>query len=881
VTNVPRWRRYLRFFRPDVSGDVDDELAFHLLMRAERNRALGMDTDVAAHDAQARFGDVATVRQTLIAHDLGRERTRGRREAFGDLLQDARFGLRSLRRSPGFATAAIVTLALSIGATSAMFSVVEAVLLRPLPFAHPETLVSLGTASAGEYAALAERLRSFSGLGLVTDAVHPVTIGTETSRLEGAAVTVNLFPLLGAAPALGRNFERAEGEVGRNDALIISDALWHRAFGGGQVLGAHVLVEGQPFTVVGVMPAGFAYPHRHVDYWQPFAIDRSNPGYVWGANGHTIVGRLARGATLASARREVAAVWPTIRHLNPLWDPGPDYGTGTQVTPLARSIVGATGPVVWLLFACVLLVLVIGCVNVANLLLARATARHRELTLRAVLGGGRGRLIKQLLTESLMLSGLGAVAGVGVAWGLVRWLAAAVPANVPRAEGIGLDGMTVAFSAAVAIVVGLLFGILPAIRATGTADASVHTAARATRGRSQHQIAELLVSGQLALAVMLVIGAALLARSLYTLRQVNPGFAAEHIIAARITPPAEGFRDSTRLAALYDPVLDRVGHLPGVTSAATVSKLPLGGEPVWGMAVRVAGQFEDGTHVLPEIAHLQSVSPEYFATMRIPVVRGRAFTTADGPRSAPVVVVSASTARKFWPGGDAVGHQLGYPFPSPWMTIVGVVADVRQDSLRDTSMTSIYMPAAQRSRLEGPEMWVVARTTADPAAVAAAIREAVRSVSPEVAVGDLRTMDTIVSASVQNARFTTVLLCAFALAALLLGAVGIYGVTSYLVGQRTREISLRLALGATPRQVVETVVRRATLVAAGGAVVGVLGALASTRALRAMLVGVTARDPATFVAVPLILLLVAVAASWAPARRAAGVDPASSLHGDS
>jgi predicted permease len=882
VSDAPRWRRYLRFARPNVAADVDEELRFHMDMRVERNLALGMSDDDARRDALTRFGDVTRVRDALVDHDQRKQEAAGRRELMADLAQDIRFGWRSLRRAPGFAVAAILTLAMGIGANAAIFSMLNAIVLRPLPYARPHELVHLsgGIGSGGEFVALRERLRSYSEIGAVVAQTHPIDDGDQTLRLEGAAITPNMLGLLGVSPILGRGFTEEEGRFGNHAVLLLGHGLWQRQFGGARdIVGRRVFVEGVPHTVIGVMPPDFRFPTKDAQYWQPYAVNPANVGYHWAVGGKTFVGRLAPGVSREQAQRELRDVWPALASLNPLWNPGPDYAREATADPLQSQVVGSTEHLLWILFGCVLLVLLIGCVNVANLLLARATARERELSVRAALGGGRGRLIRQLVTESLLLSALGAALGLAVAYGAVQALVSVLPAGVPRSDEIAVNGAVLVFTILVAVITGVLFGIIPAVRATRFGRSSISTfGRRATAGVSHQRVSAMLVAAEMALAVLLVIGATLLVRSFEALRRVEPGFATGQIIAARVSPPAGTYTDATRLTTLYSDIIGRVSGIPGVQSVAAVDKLPLA-QTVWGIAARIEGQFEDGTRPLPEIAHWQMVTPRYFETLRMPV-RGRAFTEADRDGQPPVAIVSASVARRFWPSGDAIGKRIGYPYPSPWMTIVGIVPDTKQDSLRDTTRMSMYVSWEQRTRMSAIEMWIVARTGGDPRALASAIRRIVQDVDRSVAVSDVRTMDAVVSSSLHKTRFTTLLVLAFALAALLLGAIGIYGVMSYVVGQRTQEMGVRLALGAPPSGVIALVVRRAAWLALAGALVGMGGALVATRSLSSLLYGISATDPVTFVGVPVLFLLVAVGASYAPALRATRVDPVRALRAD-
>jgi predicted permease len=883
MSEVPRWRRYLRLVRRDVGADVDDELAFHLAMRVERNVALGMNAEAAHREAVERFGDVIHVREQLVMHDARRQSTAERTEYLRDLVQDLRFGVRSLRGAPGFAAATILTLALCIGANAAIFSVVDAIVLRPLPYAHPERLVSIGTgAAAGEFLALRERLRSFSQLAAWVEQTHPIDDGQQSLRVERAAVTPNLLPMLGIAPQLGRGFLDEEGQPGKNNVLLISDAIWRTHFGGARdVVGKRILVEGVPHTIVGVMPAEFHFPAATTQYWQPEAFNPSNAGATWGVWDKQIIGRVAPGVSVERATREVRDVWPTLRPLNLLWDPGPDYRRDVAPRPLQATVVGTTGSLLWILFGCVVLVLLIGCVNVANLLLARATARERELTVRAALGGGRGRLVRQLLAESLLLSAAGASLGVGVSVAAVRWLLAAMPPGIPRADEIAVNGSVLLFTAVVALATGVLFGIVPALTATRSSQRASAAGAgrRASQDVQHHRASGVLVAAEVAFAVLLVVAASLLVRSFTALRNVRLGFDTTHVIAARITPPSSQYRDSSRVLALYEGLRGRLSALPGVRSVAVTDKLPIA-QVVYGSALRVQGQYEDAKHLLPLIGHFQDITSGYLETMGIPLLRGRGFTDADRDGQPLVAIVSQSVARRYWPNEDALGKHIAPPWDSPWMTIVGIVPDTKQDSLRDTSRTSVYVPWVQSTLRYTSEMWVVARTTGDPAPYATALRSVVRNLDRSVAVSDVRTMDAVVSESVRKARFTVLLVAAFAAAALLLGAIGIYGVMSYLVGQRMQEMGIRIALGASASGVIGLVVGRATRLASLGAIIGLVAALVTTRWLATLLYDVSATDPVTFVTTPLLFLLVAAIASCGPAWRATRVDPVRALRAE-
>jgi predicted permease len=573
-----------------------------------------------------------------------------------------------------------------------------------------------------------------------------------------------------------------------------------------------------------------------------------------------------------------------MRHDNPVWDPGPKYGLDADVQPFHDAQVAATRPALLLLAACVLGVLVIACVNVANLLLARATARERELSIRAALGGGRARLVRQLLTESLVLSLAGAVLGVVLASAGVRWIVSNLPASVPRTAAIGVNATVLAFTALLSLVVGIAFGLLPAFRATTqrSGAGAVLGVRSASRGMSHARLSGLLVVSEIALAALLAIGAQLLVRSFIELRNVDPGFRPEHLLSARVSPPQGSYQDSAKATALYTQVLARISTLPGVVNAAATTFLPLT-RGMNAIALRIQGQYEDVKHGLPMADHFQTVTSTYLATMGIRVLRGRGFTEDDALGQPPVALVSASMAKKFWPNEDAIGKHVGYPYPSEWLTVVGVVPDTKKDSLKDTSDVALYVPFRQRReliRLGVAPMSLVVRTTGDPAALGAEIRNVVAAIDRSVPVSDVRTMDAVVARSLSKMRFTTALVSAFALTALLLGAVGVFGVMSYVVSQRTQEMGIRVALGATGRDVLALVLGRGAMLAMAGAALGVVAALGAVRPLRSLLYGISARDPLTFATVPLLFVVVALVASYGPARRATRADPVEVLRSD-
>jgi predicted permease len=880
--DVPRWRRYRDLLRGHRAEDVSDELRFHLEMRMEEARRAGASEQEARRETLERFGELPVVEAELLAIAQHRERKRRHADWIGDLKRDVAFASRNLRRNPGFAATAILTLALAIGANTAVFSVVNALLVQPLPYRAPAQLVSTWGWSTGELLALRSRLRSFSDVAGYSVTSANLDDPRGVSRVAGSDVSANFFSLLGSRPLLGRTFQPGEDRRGNTDVVVLSEGFWRSRYGGDpRVIGRRVLMDGVPHTVVGVMPASFAFPDAQAEYWRPFTIDPANVVNTWANGGHKLIARLVPSATVTSTRQELRRVAPSLRHDNPVWDPGPKYGLDADVQPLRDSVVGSTRPVLLLLFACTLLVLLIACVNVANLLLARANARGRELAVRAALGGGRGRMIRQLLTESVVLSLAGAAVGVALAFAGLGAVLTIVPPGVPQVSSIHVNATALLFAVGISVLAGIGFGVLPAVRVTrGGADPGQLRGARGGTSAGHQRLSSMLVVSEVALAVVLAIAAQLLVRSFAQLQSVGLGFSTEQVVTARLTPVQHGSADTTRVFAFYDEVLARAAALPGVISVGASNELPLetrGDGLIGDLAVRIQGQFEDIAHGLPTTDAFQIVTPGYFRTMQIPVAQGRLFTSADGRESEPVAVISEAMARRFWPGQSAIGKRIGYPWPGAWLTVVGVVRDVRIRGARDTSDTEVYVPFAQRASFFSQDMTLVVRTAADPVLVGRELREVVSSVDRSVPVSSVRSMREMRDRYVATPRFTMLLVGGFAALALVLGAIGIYGVMSYVVTQRARELSLRTALGATSGDLLRMVVRHAASLAIAGALLGVVAGFLAVGPLRSMLYGISATDPFTFVSVPAFFVLVATAASLTPAWRAARVDPASAL----
>ena len=786
--------------------------------------------------------------------------------------------MRSLARRPGYALAVIITLTLGIGANTAIFSVADALLFRPPPYPRPTELVSVWGHSMGERATLRTRTHSFANLAAY--AAWQMNVGDDQNviRADGADVSDNFFATLGVNPVRGRTFAPGANAAGARGEVVLGDALWRSQFGGDTaVVGRTILVQGAPRVVIGIMPPDFHFPSLDTKLWINVAFDPRDVGTYWGWYKYTFVGRLKPGVSLSAGRGDVHSVAPVMRHDNPLWDPGPAYGADATITPLQTMLAGPARTTMLVLLGVVLTLMLIACANVANLVFVRSIGRLREFSLRAALGCTRARMVRQLVTENLTLAGVGGAFGALAAWNGVRALRAALPPQIPRTAVIGVDGRVLGFAAALTVLSGLLFGLVPALRATWPGRAAGIVSGRNPSPSAGHnRVAGALTIAQLALAVVLVAGAGLLLRSFDALRGVDPGFAADRVLAARVTLPTAAYPYSQKSVTFFETLLDGLERAPGVTSAAAVNRPPLRG-PVYGTAIRVEGQFEDVKHSLPDIAHAQTVTPRYFEAMGIRLVRGRAFTSGDRADAAPVAIVSASVAKKFWPGQDAVGKRIGQPYASPWITIVGVAEEVQQDSLSGRNEMTVYRPLAQAP---DDDMTIVVRTTQDPAAFAATVRSAVARLDRGTPVSDVRPMRAVVSASLARARFTAALLGGFAALALLLGAVGIYGVIAFTVAQRTREFGVRIALGATSGSLLRDVLARGAVLGGTGVALGVVAALGVTRVLANLLYGVGARDAVTLVGAPVLLFAVALLATWLPSRRAVRADPLVALRGE-
>jgi putative ABC transport system permease protein len=889
---LPLSRRLRGLFWPvPIETEVDEEIAAHIDLLTRRYVASGMSEGAARAAALRRFGDADRVRAECrgIRHDM--EADVRRAELHQDLRMDAAFALRTLRRSPLFTLVALLTIAIGVGSNTAIFSVVQAVLVRPLPYRHAERVVLLwnsypqsGLAQAAvsppEFLDLREQLRAFDAVAALRP--QPSTIvgdGGEPERLTAYVVTPNLFDLLGASPAVGRGFAAGDGAPGSERVIVLGHALWMRRFGGDPaVLGKRVSVAGLTRTVVGVMPPDVRFPdaplgflRERADLWIPSTWEQGR-AEERGSQYLAVVARLREGASPAAARADVDAVAGRFRAAFPdRYAPPAVPGWSIDAVPLRDQMVGAVRPALLVLAGAVGLVLLIACVNVANLLLARGTNRQREMAVRLALGADRPRLLRQLLTESTILALAGGVLGVALAWAGVRTLVLLEGGDIPRLHETRIDGVALAFSVAVSALTGILVGLVPALQQSR---ASLRgTLAEGSRGAGdglgRRRLRAALVAAQVAMALVVLVAAGLLGRSFVALQRIDVGFSPEGVLSMQISLPRTKYDSLYKLAAFFEQLQPRLVTAAGAVDASAVYPLPMSGDG-WGGSYTVEGEPTGPTQPIPHAEYAVAM-PGYFRTMRIPLRSGRDFTAADTRERPAVVIVDETLARRHWPGEDAVGKRINpNGAPGEWATVVGVVGHVRYSAPQEPGEPQIYLPYLQHPQAT---MSPVVRSAAPPAAIAAAARSAVRELDREVPLARVRTAGELVASAVARQRFNTMLLAAFALAALALASVGLYGVMSYLVSQRTREIGIRIALGGRPRDVRRMVMRETMLIALSGLAVGGAASLALSRTLAGLLYGVAPTDGVTYGAIALLLLAVAWLAAYGPARRATRIDP--------
>ena len=785
-------------------------------------------------------------------------------------------------KQPGWTAVAVITLALGIGANTAIFSLVNGILLQPLPFREPDRIVrllqaspKLGLSSWGvsqaDFAAYRDQNRSFETVALMNSSGVNLTGEGEPERLPITKVTADFFKVFGVNPQLGRTFVEGEDTQGRNSVCVISYAFWQRRFGGDpNIAGKIINLNNTPTQIVGVMPAEFKFPRLEIELWTPMALDtkRTAP-YAF-----SLVGRLKPGVEIGQAQADTTGIIQNFGWQNPNTSEvvGLSEGNGprTIVQPIKEVLLGKTQKPLLVLLAAVAFVLLIACANVANLLLARATSRTREIAVRISLGATPARVARQLLTESILLSVVGAIVGVGLAGLGIRMLDKLPITGIVRIEEVSLSGRVLAFTAGLSVLTGLLFGLMPALRAYAMGiESGMREGARGTV--SHRRLNSALVAVQFALSLVLLIGAGLLLKSFQRLGAVNLGFNAENTLTMVATLPPAKYDSEEKALLFYDRALEGLRNSPGIRSVGITSSLPFGdGGEVDGFIVEGQEPPEGKPVSQTEQAELQSVTPGTFQTLGIPLLLGRDFQNTDHAKSPLVAIIDETLARRYWPAGDAIGKRIQTTGGRQWMTIIGIVGGIKHRSLTEEKWPHIYFAMNQAAQ---PRASLVVRTDGPPNAAIPTFRAAIKRVDPDMPLYMVRSMTEIISQTLGTQRLTNILLTAFAILALMLAAVGIYSTMSVYVGGRTKEFGIRLALGAEPGVLRRNVMRQGLLLTAVGVLVGVAGALALTRTIKSLLFEVSATDPVVFTAIPALLVFVSLLACYTPARRATKVDP--------
>ena len=861
---------------------LDEEIRFHLEQETAKNIGLGMTPDEARREALVQFGGLTQTREAH--HDAYAARP------VEDFVADVRYTLRTMRRTPTLAAAAILTLALGVGANTAIFSAVNAVILRPLPFPNPDRLYMVWEENPekGWYKQVVapanmldwkEQVASFADVMGYADSFGTSTLtdGGEPMIIRPTLTTGNFFSVLGVRAALGRTFTDAETWRTGERVTVLSHRLWRDRFGSDRaIIGRTIELDGDRVQVVGVMPASFAFPSATTDLWQPWAWNPESRAQTFFRRAHWLnaIARLGPGTTQETASSQLAAV---MRRLERDY-PATNTRMGAGITPLHEFLVGDTRLPLLVLLGAVGLLLLIACANVGNLMLVKASGREREAALRLALGAGRTRLIRQALTESLVTSMIGGLAGVTLGWWGTRALQALQPQGMLRVSEFQFDWAVLAYVLAITTVSGLLFGIAPALWSSRRLplDALKEGGRGGSESRRMRRWGERLVIGEVALALMLTVGAGLLVRSLLRLQRVDPGFDPSGVLAVRVSLPDGRYDTSEKVLAFNARLTEQLRGLPGVQSVAGTSPLPLESSG-YTSDFTIEG-WPAGTYG-SEVAH-RRVTPDYFRTMRTPLIAGREITAddrADGPQ---VVVINEAFARKHFPGQDPVGKRIAFErtpdSTATWNTIVGVVKSQYQTKLSLEPQIEVFEPVTQSPS----GLFMVLRTGGDPTSLGPAVRRAVAELDPALAIESMRTMEEVRSRSLGRERFLTTLLLVFAGVGLSLAVVGVYGVVAHMARRRVREMGIRLALGAQANDVRWLVVRNGLRLVAIGLVVGTAGALVVTRTMQAMLFGVTSRDPLTFVSVPVALIVTALVATWLPATYASRADPATALRAE-
>jgi predicted permease len=813
------------------------------------------------------------------------------------MLNDLRFALRQLRKSPAFAFTAVLTLALGIGVNTAIFSLVDSILLKPLPFPQQSRLMSIiGYSTPGHDAsffpkgwvrALDEHSKAFSSIsGFGPDAESNIGDANSPNRVFGAEVMTNALSTLGMHPAAGRFFSAEDAEAGHAPVVVLSYGYWKEHFDANPaVIGQALRVDGISRQIIGVMPAGVHFPYTDTEFVTPITFKGGDAADPWWKFDLRAFGRLREGVTLAQAQDELRRMQKLLLPVFP-WQMPDSWASQTAAVPLLDAIVGNMRARLLLLFGAVGLVLLIACANVANLMLARAASREREIAIRGALGASGSRLVRQLLSESVLIGVLAGAAGLIAASFSLRLMTRLLPADTPRLGAAGLHWPAFLFAFGISVLTGLLFGVVPALRMASPNLQHTLKSGRGVAGASAHFLAaRLLVMGQIGLTVVVITGAGLMLHSLYSLSRVNPGFETDRIVTAEVSLDATACSEAGRCKAFFDTLQDRLHGIAGTEGVALTDTLPLNGQD--GSFVYDAEGHPRDPRQEAFLGTRRTVTPGYFATLGMKLVHGRLLDEQDASGTSRAVVINQRMADRLWPHQDPLGRHIvnvhDEPSPGVWSAptapvVVGVVSDTHEGSLSSGFSDEIYAPMNRTN--EQPVMYALLRTRASTQQAADALRQAVAQVDPQVPVTRIRTLNEVVAASDSASRSLTVLLFSFGVLAVVIGAVGVYSLIAYIVSWRTREIGIRLALGAQRWTVVRGIVLRSVALAAGGSAMGLAAAAASTRLLSSFLFGISPLDPLTFLSAPALMLLVAVAAAWIPARRAASIDPMEALRGE-
>lgn len=864
--------------------EIGDEVRHYFEEATEAYRARGLSEQDARHAARLEFGNPHAAEEEV--------RSYGWENTVRTFSSDLRYGLRQLRRNPGFTAVAVLTLALGIGANSVVLSVVRTVLLRPLDYANPDRLVQLwdsGERAGGQgdwvsfpdFRDWKRDNRVFEEMAAYRYAIPTMTGNGEPESVLGLQATDRLFATLGVQPLLGRTFSSGDDKPGHENVAVISSAFWKRHFGGDPaVCGKSMGLDGISYTIIGVMPPSFRFPANvpedvmavPIDLWMPIRLSDDLEQRT--THNYWAIARLKLGVTLKQARMNMQLIAANIARE----DPDTNEGIGVTVVSLQDHIVQGVHNALLILLGAVGTVLLLGCINIASILLSRAESRRREIAIRQAIGAGRGRLIRQSMTESLLLAFIGGTAGLALAFGGIKMAIALSPANIPRIQQTSIDPQVIFFTAAISLLVGILFGLAPTLLAVRSdmQRSLKESEARSTANRANLTIRHLLIGGQMALAVLLLVGAGLFIHSFLNVVRIDPGFRPKQVLTGYINLPEARYADGPKQVAFFEEALRRIQALAGVQSAAVGNSVPLTGENDQG-GFGIEGRPEPPVGQDGPQANRPRVSVDYFKTMGIQVVKGRPFNEHDVSGSPYVAVISDLAARTYWPSENPIGERVtvdsvnGKPV---WRQIVGIVRSTRHFGLEAPPKPEIYLPHTQAPC---PFMILVVRTKGDPSGLLPAIRHEIAAIDPKEAGFGFQTMEELIANSESRRQFQVVLLTGFGAVAAFLAATGIYGVMSHTVAQRTREIGLRMALGALPREVVAMLLKQGITVAAIGMAVGIVGALALSRVFAGLLFGVSPVDPSTFAGVVILLLLTATISAYMPSRVAARIDPTHAL----